>query len=154
MSDAKNNNSIIKTTTSKRNRVMSIRRCREIALSALIVVIASCMLPGCGELSELYILTNPVFPDGLNASEAGQLRAREIQRRQFQYDELRQNSLTHNDRDGITSLGIPLLTWRFGEGSSRPDLVKCYAIHQKNLLDSNTSNTEIVKVLSPDGGED
>lgn len=154
MSNAKNNNSIIKTTTSKRNRVMSIRRGREIALSMLVAMIASCMLSGCGELNEFYVLTHPAYPNGLDASEAGQLRAREIQRRQFQYEELRQNSLAHNDRDGITGSGIPLLTWRFGGGSSRPNLAKRYALHRTNLHNSNASNTEVAKVPSRNRGKD
>jgi len=144
MLDAKKNKSIIETITSKRNRVMSIRRGREIALSVLVVVIASCMLSGCGDLNELFVLNHPVYPNGLNTSEVGQLRAREIQRRQFGYDENK-----HNDIEGITGPGISLLTWRFGEGSSRSDLTKRYAIRKSNQQKSNISNTEIAKVLSP-----
>jgi len=149
MLDTKKNKSIIETTTSKRNRMMSIRRGRKIALSVLIAVIASCMLPGCGDMNELFVLNHPVYPNGLNASEAGQLRARENQRWQFGFNENR-----HNDIDGITGPGISLLTWRFGEGSSRPDLTKRYVIHKSNQQNSNTSNIEIAKVHSLTEGKD
>ena len=149
MLDTKKNNLIIETTTSKKIWAMRIRIGRKMALSLLIAVIVSCMLSGCGKSNELFVLNHPVYPNGLNASEAGQLRTREIQRRQFGYNENR-----HDDIDGITGPGISLLTWRFGEGSSRPDLAKRYAIHRKNLQNMNVSNTEIAKVPSHIGGKD
>ena len=144
MLDTKKNNSIIETTTSKKIWAMRIRIGRKIALSVLVAVIASSMLSGCGKSNELFVLNHPVYPNGLNVSEVGQLRARENQRRQFGYNETR-----HNDIDGITGPGIFLITWRFGEGSSRPDLAKRYAIHKSNQQNSNTSNIEIAKVISP-----
>ena len=149
MLDTKKNNSIIETTTSKKIWAMRIRIGRKIALSVLVAVISSCMLSGCGKSNELFVLNRPVYPNGLNVSEVGQLRARENQRRQFGYNENR-----HDDIDGIMGPGISLLTWRFGEGSSRPDLAKRYAIHRSNQQNSNVSNIEIAKVHSLTEGKD
>jgi hypothetical protein len=138
MSDTKNNNSTTKTTASKRST--------EIALSMLVAVIVASMLSGCGASSELFVLTHPVLPTGLNATEIEQYRAREVERRQF--ERLGQDSSVRMDRDGTAGPGIPLLTWRFGGGSSRPDLAKRYALHKDSLRDSNTSSIDIAQVPS------
>ena len=65
--------------------------------------------------------------------EKRKLRAREIERRQFQYEEFGQDHLTCSDRDQSTGSGIPILTWRFGGGSSKTTLRKHYASHRTNL---------------------
>jgi hypothetical protein len=146
MSHTKNNHSTIKTTASKRGRTRGILRGIEITLVVLVAVLLSSMLSGCGASSELFVLTHPVLPTGLNATEIEQYRAREVERRQF--ERLGQDSSVRMDRDGTAGPGIPLLTWRFGGGSSRSDLAKRYALHKDSLWDSNTSNVDVAQGLS------
>jgi len=148
MSHRRNDNSTIKTTASKRGRILGILRGIEMALAVLVAVIVSSTLSGCGEASELYVLTQPVHPAGLNATETREYQTREIDRRQFEYEQRGQDSSVRMDRDGAAGPGIPLLTWRFGGGSSRSDLAKRYALHKDSLWDSNTSSVDVAQVPS------
>ncbi len=140
MLDTKNIDSTSKTMAPKRGI--------ETALTALIMVIIISMLSGCGTSSELFVLTHPVLPTGLNATEIEQYRAREVERRQFEYEQRGQDSSGRMDRDGTAVPGIPLLTWRFGGESARSDLAKRYALHKDSLRDSSTSTTGVAQVLS------
>lgn len=132
MSDTRNDNSAFRVETAKKNKIINVRRFQRITLVLLFSIVGSSVMSGCGGLNELYFLTEPVYPTSLNTKEKRKLRTREIERRQFQYQEFGQGHLTCNDRYETTGLGIPIMTWRFGGGSSKTNLRKHYAFHRTN----------------------
>ena len=143
MSNIRNDNPIFREIATYVIKMISLRKGYKTILVLFVAIITISTIPGCGELNEIYVLTKPVYPTGLSSTEAEHLRFKEIQRQQFQYDEFGQTSLIRNGRDRIPGPGIPILTWRFGKGSSRPDLEKKYALYNANLnehIDPNSSN--------------
>ena len=115
MFDARNNSVFFEAVPPGLHRRMPERKTKGRVLGLLAAVIISGALSGCGTPGELFILGYTVYPANLNVTAIGALRTREIERCQFQYEDIGWSRRTRTDSDGIADWEIPLLIWRFGD---------------------------------------
>jgi len=122
----------------------------EAFLLFLVVVAGGSVISGCTGPSELYLLNQPVSPSYFDAIGRREITVREIGRQQYEFAELRHDYVARNVGSEVTGTGIPVLSWRFGEGASEFSMGKSYARRMRDLRerrDPAVPSVEIARVV-------